>query len=152
MNNLSATITNRSARFNYEILETFTAGIVLIGYEVLSLREGKANVSESFCMIEDGQLILKNMHINSPRSVMSIDNLSETRDRVLLMKKSEINSLYKKVSIKGNSLVPLKVYRNERGLYKVELGLCRGKKDYDKRETIKERATKKDMARAMKNY
>lgn len=152
MGNFTNTIQNRTARYNYEILETYTAGIVLLGPEVMSVRVGKANISEAFCMIENGQLIIKNFYITRPDTTTTFDTFLETRDRVLLMNKSEINSLFKKVSIKGNALVPLKIFRNQKGLFKVELGLCKGKKDYDKRETIKERDTKKDIERALKNY
>lgn len=152
MGNFTNTIQNRTARYNYEILETYTAGIVLLGPEVMSVRVGKANISEAFCMIENGQLIIKNFYITRPDTTTTFDTFLETRDRVLLMNKSEINSLFKKVSIKGNALVPLKIFRNQKGFFKVELGLCKGKKDYDKRETIKERDTKKDIERALKNY
>lgn len=152
MGNFTNSIQNRTARYNYEILERYIAGIVLLGPEVVSVRVGKANISEAFCMIENGQLIIKNLYITRPDTTAAFDTFSETRDRVLLMNKSEINSLFKKVSIKGNTLIPLKIFRNQKGLFKVELGLCKGKKDYDKRETIKERDTKKDIERALKNY
>lgn len=148
----SSTILNRQARFNYEVLETFITGIVLVGPEVLSVREGKANISEAFCMIENNEIILKNMHISKPNTALVVDMNDEFRDRKLLMKKSEIKSLYKKAIIKGNSLIPLKVFRNKFGLYKVELGLCKGKKDYDKRETLKEKDAKRDIERSLKNF
>jgi SsrA-binding protein len=151
MNN-SSTIVNRQARFNYEVLEIFITGIVLVGPEVLSVREGKANISEAFCMIENNEIILKNMHISKPNTALAVDMSDEFRDRKLLMKKSEIKSLYKKTIIKGNSLIPLKVFRNKSGLYKVELGLCKGKKDYDKRETLKEKDAKRDIERSLKNF
>lgn len=152
MAKLSATIVNRQARFNYEIIETYTAGLVLTGPEVLSLREGKANISEAFCIIDEGQAVLKNMQISKPNTALAVDMPSEIHDRKLLLNKREIEALYKKAVIVGNSIIPLRVYRNSRGLFKMEIALCRGKKNYDKRETIKERDTKKDIERSLKNY
>lgn len=158
-NNYNATIENRKARFNYNVLETYVAGIVLTGTEVCSIRTGKANISEAYCMVDsDKQFKIYNMHVSRPNNIMksfgTSDNFyfDETRERVLLLNRKEINNIYEKVSVSGITAIPLKIFRNEKGLYKILIGICRGKKDYDKRETLKERDHKKEIATALKQF
>lgn len=144
-------ITNRKARHDYHILETFEAGIALVGTEVKSLREGKGNLKDSFARAENGELFLYNMHI-SPYEKGNIFNEDPLRTRKLLMHKKEIHRLAGQVKEKGLTLIPLKVYLNERGLIKVELALAKGKALYDKREDIKRRDANREMEKAFKDY
>ncbi|MGB4631688.1 MAG: SsrA-binding protein SmpB [Tepidanaerobacteraceae bacterium] len=144
-------VTNRKARHDYHILETFEAGIVLVGTEVKSLREGRGNLKDSFARVENGELFLYNMHI-SPYEKGNIFNRDPLRTRKLLMHKKEINRLAGRVQEKGLTLIPLKVYLNERGLVKVELALAKGKALYDKREDIKRRDAKREVEKAFKDY
>lgn len=142
------TIKNRKARHEYDVEETFEAGIVLKGTEVKSLREGKASIQEAFAYLMDGEVWLRDMYIK-PYSHGSYSNHDERRKRKLLLKKREITEVDKAVSQKGYTLVPLKVYFKS-GYAKVLLGLARGKKKYDKREDIKERDVKRELDRKVK--
>lgn len=142
--------TNRKASRDYDIVETFEAGIVLKGTEVKSLREGKAHLKDSYAVVEDGELFLYNAHV-SPYSKGNIANHDPTRARKLLMHSHQIRRLYGKTTMKGFTLVPLKLYFNDAGKAKVELGLARGKKLYDKRREIAERDAKREMRRAGKH-
>lgn len=144
-------VTNRKARHDYHILETFEAGIALAGTEVKSLREGKGNLKDSFARIENGEIFLYNMHI-SPYEKGNIFNKDPVRTRKLLMHKRQILRLFGMVKEKGLTLIPLKVYLNERGLVKVELALAKGKALYDKREDIKQRTANREMEKAFKEY
>ena len=128
---------NKKARFNFFIDETLECGIELQGTEVKSLRENRFSFGDSYARIKDGQLYLIGLHI-SPYPFGNLHNHEPERDRKLLVHKEEIRKLRKKVEEKGFTLVPIKVYLKN-GLIKVELGICRGKKLYDKRETIKQR-------------
>lgn len=139
-------ISNRRARFEYEILDSYEAGIVLLGSEVKSLRQGKANLQDSYAVLKNGEVWLLNMHIN-PYEQANRFNHDPVRTRKLLMQKSEIRKLIGKTHEKGLTLVPLKVYF-KKGLVKIEIGLARGKKLHDKRETIKERDTEREMRRS----
>jgi SsrA-binding protein len=134
-------VQNKKARHDYAILETFEAGI--------ALREGRANLRDSFAMLEGGELILRGLHI-SPYSHTSDHKLDPVRDRKLLMNREEIRRLTSKINEKGMTLVALKLYFNPRGIAKVELGLARGKKLHDKRATIAERDARRDVDRALK--
>ena len=140
-------VENRQARFNYEILEKFEAGISLAGTEVKSIREGKANIKEAYADIRNGEVFLVGAHI-SPYSHGNITNHNPLRERKLLLKSSEIKRLQGKVMEKGLTLVPVRLYLKGR-LIKLELGVGRGKKLVDKRETIKKREQERDMARAI---
>ena len=140
---------NKKARHDFHILETMEAGIVLLGTEVKSLREGRANLRDSYAMLEKGEVNLRGLHI-SPYSHTSENRLDPRRDRKLLLNKREIKKLIGKVQEKGLTLVALKLYFNARGLAKVELGLAKGKKQYDKRHALAERQAKRDIDRAMK--
>lgn len=140
---------NRRARHEYHILETYEAGISLSGTEVKSLRAGKANLQDSFARVENGEMMLYNMHI-SPYEQGNRFNHEPKRTRRLLMHKQEIMRLLGKVREKGLALVPLKVYFNPRGKVKVELALAQGKKSYDKRQDIANRDAKREMDRAIR--
>ena len=144
-------VTNRKARHDYHVLETFEAGIALVGTEVKSLREGKGNLKDSFAKVENGELFLYNMHI-SPYEKGNIFNRDPLRTRKLLMHKKQINRLAGRVQENVLTLIPLKVYLNERGLVKVELALAKGKAIYDKREDIKRRDAKREVEKAFKDY
>jgi SsrA-binding protein len=145
MNNFSPTIDNRKARYEYEILETLETGIELVGTEVKSLRSGKASFSGSYCQVEKGELWLYDFHI-SAYDQGNVYNLDPKRKRKLLAHKSEIFRLYNNIKRKGLTLVPLRLYW-ARGRAKIQIGLARGKRLYDKRESIKKRETEKENKR-----
>jgi SsrA-binding protein len=140
---------NRQARFLYEILETYEAGIELKGTEVKAIRDGKANLRDGFALIRNGEAWLLNVHISPHDTASQYFNHDPRRTRKLLLHKKEIRTLTGKAEQQGLTLVPLKMYL-KRGLVKVSIGLGKGKKLYDKREDIKQRDDKRDMARAMK--
>lgn len=142
-------VQNKKARHDYAIVETLEAGIALRGTEVKSLREGNANLRDSYAIIQNGEVLLRGLHI-TPYSHTSERSLDPVRDRKLLVNRAEIRKLVGKVNEKGMTLVALKIYFNERGIAKVELGLGKGKKSHDKRDTIAEREVRRDMDRAMK--
>jgi SsrA-binding protein len=139
---------NRKARHDYEILESFEAGMALTGTEVKSLREGRVNLKDSYARVENGEVFLVNSHI-SPYSHGNIQNHEPLRERKLLLHKSEIKRLRGKTEERGLTLVPLKIYF-VRGRAKVELALARGKKQYDKREQIKRRDADREIEREFK--
>lgn len=140
---------NRKARHDYEILETFEAGIELTGTEVRSLRENNCQLTDTFALIRDGEAWLLNLHI-SPYSNGSIYNVDPDRKRKLLLHKKQIRYLAQKTQEKGLALVPLDIRFNDNGLVKVDLALARGKKLYDKRNSMRERDIKRDVERALK--
>lgn len=140
-------INNRKAKFDYTILEEIEAGMVLKGTEVKSIKEGKANIKDSYAIIKNGEVYLLNMHISEYKEG-NIFNHEETRTRKLLLHKKEILKLRDKVDLQGLTLIPLKVYF-KKNKAKVLLGLAKGKKTYDKRESIKERDIKRNLE---KNY
>ncbi len=142
--------TNRKARHDYQILEKMEAGLVLKGTEVKALREGQANLRDSYAAVEDGELYLHNSHI-SHYSMGNRFNHDPTRTRKLLMHAREIKRIYGKVREKGLTLVPLRLYFNDAGRVKVELGLARGRRTFDKRREIAERDAKREMRRAFKD-
>lgn len=143
-------VQNRTARRNYEILDSFEAGIALVGTEVKSLREsGSMTLKDSYADIKDGEVFLVGAHIN-PYAKGNIYNHAAERPRKLLLHKREIERLAQRIAEKGLTLIPLKVYFT-RGMVKVELGLGRGKNVRDKRETIKARESKREMDRAIKH-
>ena len=141
-------IVNRQARFNYQIFDTFEAGIVLTGTEIKSIRNGKANIKDSYATIKNGEVFLLNMHISAYDEGNRF-NHSETRTRKLLLHKKEILKLNDKIRLDGFTLVPLKLYF-KKNIVKIELGLAKGKKDYDKRESIKERDIKRELEKKYK--
>ena len=140
---------NKKARHDYFVLETYEAGIELFGTEVKSIRKGRLNLKDSWCSIDKGEIYVNGMHI-SPYEQGNIFNRDPMRVRKLLMHKREINRLYGTIKQQGLTLVPLSVYFLK-GRAKLEIGLCKGKKNYDKRETMAQRDAKRDMERAMKN-
>jgi SsrA-binding protein len=140
---------NRQARFLYEILETYEAGIELLGTEVKSIRAGKANLRDGYGLLRQGQIWLLNAHISPHTTTGAYFNHEPTRTRRLLMHKQEIRKLTGKVEQQGLTLVPLKMYL-KRGRVKVTIALVRGKKLHDKREDLKKRDDKRDIDRAMK--
>lgn len=141
---------NRQARFLYEILETYEAGVALTGTEVKSIRAGKVNLRDGFALIRNGEVVLMNVHISPHQTTGQAFNHDPRRTRKLLLHREEIRKLIGKVEQKGLTLVPLKMYL-KRGWVKVDIALARGKKLYDKREDLKQRQDKRDMERAMKN-
>ncbi len=141
---------NRKARHFYDIKETVEAGLALTGTEVKSLRMGRANLVDSFASFDRGELLLHNMHI-SPYEPGNRYNPDPRRSRKLLLHKQEIKRLIGKVTQRGFTLVPLRVYFGERGYAKVEIALAKGKKQYDRREAIKERDLKRELDREMKD-
>lgn len=142
----SINILNRQASFNYHFLETFIAGIMLTGTEIKSVRQGKVQLQNAYCYIEDGEVWVIQMHI-SPYSEGTHYNHEPLRKRKLLLKKKEIRKLEKGLEEKGLTIVPVRLFINDRGWAKLEIALAKGKKLYDKRETIKERDVKREMAR-----
>ena len=142
-------IKNKRAYFEYAILDKYTAGIKLLGTEIKSIREGKANLNDAFCTFIDGQLYVRNLHI-SEYSYGSFYNHEAKRDRALLLNKKELKKLQTRGEEKGLTIVPLALFISDRGFAKLEIGLAQGKKTYDKRESLKERDTKVEMERAMK--
>jgi len=143
-------IINRRARHEYQILETYEAGMILTGPEVKSIRAGQANLAEAHCIIRNEKLILIGCHI-SPYKPAAMNNPKEpARSRELLLHKNEMTRLIGKLKEKGLTLVPLKLYFNERGFAKLEIGLGRGKKLYDKRQDKKEQDIKRDLQRRYK--
>ena len=142
-------IKNRKASFNYELIERFVAGIKLVGTEIKSIRNGKVNLTDSYCTLINGEMYVINLHI-AEYEMGTINNHIAKRDRKLLLNKKEIEKLDKKVKESGLTIVPTKLFVNDQGLAKLEIALARGKKTYDKRETLKSKDAKRDIDRAMK--
>ena len=150
MSQNTVSIKNKRARFDYELLETFEAGLVLGGTEIKSIRQSKARITESFCEFNDrGELFIVNMNID-PYSHGSFYNHKPTAERKLLLQKKELKKLFKEVTKDGLTIVPLKLYINDKGWAKLSVALARGKKNYDKRETIKDRENKRNIDRIKK--
>lgn len=142
-------IKNKRASFEYNLLDRYVAGIRLLGTEIKSIREGKANINDSFCAFFEDGLYIRNMHI-AEYSFGSFYNHEAKRDRQLLLTKKELKKLKEKGDDKGFTIVPLRIFISDRGFAKVEIALAQGKKDFDKRETLKEKENKREMDRAMK--
>jgi SsrA-binding protein len=144
-------IKNRKARFEYEIIDTYSAGIVLAGTEIKAIREGKASIAESFCEFHNSELFVINMTVQeySHASHFSHNPKSE---RKLLLNRSELKKLEKEVKNSGLTIIPLLLFTNDKGLAKIEIALGRGKKDYDKRESMKDRDSKRDLSRIKKDF
>lgn len=149
--NKSITIENRSARHEYFIEDTLECGIELRGNEVKSIREGKASIKEAWVAVENGELFIKQMHITQWKTANQYD-VDEKRDKKLLAHKNEINKLGIRVKQDGYTLIPLKIYFNGRGKCKVLLGVCKGKHLYDKRQANKEKTTKREMDKVLKDF
>ncbi|MBQ8062432.1 MAG: SsrA-binding protein SmpB [Clostridia bacterium] len=140
---------NKKAYHDYFVLESFEAGIELFGTEVKSVRQGKVNLKDAWCSIEDGEIYVNGMHI-SPYEFGNIFNRDPMRKRRLLMHKREINRLYGTIKQQGLTLIPLSAYFN-RGRLKVQVGLCKGKKNYDKRESIARKDAEREAARELRS-
>jgi SsrA-binding protein len=140
---------NRSAYFEYFIDNKYEAGMVLLGTEVKSLRAGRASFNDSYCLIHKGEIWVKSLHI-AEYSHGTVNNHDPLRDRKLLLQKREIKKIEAKLKEKGYTLIPLRIFFNEKGLAKIEIGLAKGKKLHDKRETIKKRETDREIKRLLK--
>lgn len=141
-------IKNRRATFDYAISDTYTAGIVLTGTEIKSIRQGKASLADTFCYINNGEVWVKNMYI-AEYFYGTHYNHNERRDRKLLLTRKEIAALMKSNQAAGYTIVPLRLFINGKGYAKLVIGVARGKKEYDKRQAIKERDDRRDLARAL---
>jgi SsrA-binding protein len=150
MSNLKTIAENRQVRHEYFIIESFEAGIELVGTEVKSIRNGGVNLKDSWCAVEHGELFVKQMHI-APYERGNIFNRDSLRVRKLLMHKKEIASLYGKLKTQGLTLVPISIYFKDSKV-KLQLGLCKGKQLHDKRADTAERTAKRDIARAIKEH
>lgn len=139
-------LTNRKARYEYFFEDSYIAGMVLSGTEIKSLRAGKASFNDSYCIFQDGELFVKNLHI-SEYAYGTYSNHEPMQERKLLLNKRELRKLENKIKEKGYSIIPLRLFLAESGYFKLEIGLGKGKKNYDKRETIKGRETERDIKR-----
>ncbi|HLW30207.1 MAG TPA: SsrA-binding protein SmpB [Brumimicrobium sp.] len=144
-------IVNKRARFEYQLLEKYVAGIQLGGTEIKSIRLGKASILEAFCVIENNEVYLRNMHIAEYGNASFYQHKPKA-DRKLLLNRKEINKLDKKMKTKGFTIVPLRLFINEKGYAKVEIALAQGKKLYDKRQDLKEKDDQRAMDRIKKTY
>jgi SsrA-binding protein len=142
---------NKKAFHDYEIVQKFEAGMVLMGSEVKSLRAGAVNLKDSYVEIRRGEMILINSHI-SPYSNASFNNHEPRRQRKLLLHKREIAKCDQRVTVKGMSIIPLRMYFNEKGLAKIEIALAKGKRQYEKKQKIKERDVKREVDRELKHF
>lgn len=149
MNASQVNIKNRKARFNYEIGDTYTAGMVLTGTEIKSIRDGKASLTDSYCVIDRGEVWVKGMHV-AEYFYGSYNNHVARRDRKLLLSKKEIEKLSKQSSDAGFTIVPLRIFISGKGYAKMVIGVGKGKKQYDKRQSIKEREDKRNIDRMFK--
>jgi SsrA-binding protein len=144
-------IKNKKASFEFFFIETFTAGIVLTGTEIKSIRAGKASLVDSFCFINNGEIWVKGMNV-SPYFYGSYNNHEAKRDRKLLLTKKEISKLTSATKQTGYTIVPILVFIDDHGRAKMDIALCKGKKEYDKRETLKAKEDRREMDRAIKNF
>jgi SsrA-binding protein len=144
-------ILNKRAKFDYEILDKYSAGIVLSGTEIKSIRLGKASITESFCEFHEGELFVINSNIEEYLYGTHYNHKTKS-ERKLLLNKKELKKLNKDSENKGLTIVPLRLFTNDKGLAKLEIALCRGKKNYDKRESLKEQDTKRDLDRIKKAF
>lgn len=142
-------IRNKKARFEYHLLDTYIAGIQLSGTEVKSIRMSKASILEAYCVVQQGEVWIRNMHITEYENG-SFYNHKPRTDRKLLLNKAEIRKIEKFLSVKGNTLIPLKMFISEKGWIKIEIACAQGKKLYDKRQDLKSKDDKMEMARALK--
>ncbi len=146
MANNTVNIKNKKAGFEYFLLEKFTCGIVLTGTEIKSIRDGKANLTDSYCTIRNGEIFIINMHI-AEYKFGNIYNHEPKRERKLLLTKKEINKIHAKTQEKGLTIIPVELFINEKGLCKITISIAKGKKLYDKRETLKTKDNRREMER-----
>ena len=144
-------IKNRKARFEYEILDKYVAGIKLAGTEIKAIRQGKASIAECFCESQNNELFVINMHVEEYSHATHF-NHNPKSERKLLLQRRELRKLEKEVKNSGLTIIPLRVFINDRGLAKMQIALAKGKKLYDKRETIKDRESKRKLDRIKKEY
>lgn len=144
-------IKNRRAEFDYLVIDRYTAGIVLTGTEIKSIRAGKAGLADTYCYIYNGELWVKNMYI-AEYAFGTYNNHVARRERKLLLNKKEIQQLQNETKSPGFTIVPLRLFIDEKGLAKLSIGLCRGKKEYDKRASLREKADRREMERFIKNH
>ena len=142
-------IKNKRAYFDYNVIEKYDAGLALLGTEIKAIRQGKANMTDAFCMFIGNVLYVRNLHI-SEYSHSSFHHHDIKRDRILLLHKKELKKLKFRSEEKGYTIVPLRIFTNDRGYAKIEIALAQGKKEFDKRDSIKDRESKREMDRAMK--
>lgn len=151
MSQANVNIRNKRAKFEYHLLDKFVAGIQLKGTEIKSVRNSKASILEAYCVIEDGEVFIRNMHI-AEYSNASFYQHKPKADRKLLLNKKEIQKIEKGLATKGFTVVPIRLFINEKGLAKLEIALAQGKKLYDKRQDLKEKDDKRSMDRVKKQY
>ena len=151
MSSQNINIKNKKARFEYEIIDEFVAGIRLLGTEIKSIRESKASIAEAFAVIQQNEVFLRNAYIEEYSNGGHF-NHEVRRDRKLLLNRAEITKIHKKLKTKGFTLVPLNLFVNDKGLAKVRIGLAKGKKIHDKRDSIKDRDSKRALDRIKKNF
>ncbi len=144
-------ITNKRAVFNYIVAATYEAGIALTGTEIKSIRESKANLGDAYCLFKQDELWIRNMHVSEYKEG-SYNNHEPKRERKLLLNKKELVKLQSKIKEKGTTIIPTRLYINERGFAKLEIGLARGKKSFDKRESLKKAEATREMSRIRKEY
>jgi len=144
-------IKNKKAKFEYHLIDRFTAGLVLSGTEIKSIRNGKASILEAYCVFDSGEVWIRNMHITAYENG-SIYNHKPRTDRKLLLNKKEIQKIEKFLKVKGNTVVPLKIFISEKGWAKLNIATAQGKKLHDKRQDLKDKDDKRDMERAMKRF
>lgn len=149
--NNTVNIRNKRATFEYEVLDTFTAGLVLTGTEVKSLRAGKAGLTDTFCIFDKGELWVKNAYI-AEYFYGTYNNHNAHRDRKLLLTRRELRGLANDSKEPGLTIVPLRLFFNDKGFAKMDIALCRGKRQYDKRESIKDQESKRELDRARKHF
>lgn len=142
-------IRNKRAKFEYHLLDTYTAGIQLGGTEIKSIRKSKASILEAYCVISKNEIFIRNMHITEYENG-SFYNHKPRADRKLLLNRSEIQKIAKFLQVKGNTLIPLRLFINEKGWAKIDIACAQGKKIHDKRNDLKEKDDKRDMERALK--
>lgn len=145
INNIN--LKNKKASFNYQFLDNYVAGIILLGTEIKSIRNHKVNFIDSYCTFIDGELWLRGLHI---AQYQFGDKHEEKRNRKLLLTKTELKKLHSKVQLSGLTIIPVRLFVNERGLCKIEIALCKGKQEFDKRESIKSKDIKRDIETLLK--
>lgn len=144
-------IKNRKAEYEYFFVEHYVAGIELTGSEIKSIRAGNVNINDAYCFLKSREVFVKNMHISEYKQA-SYQNHDPLRTRKLLLRKSELRKIDRKIREKGFTLVPYRLFFSDRGLAKIEIVLCKGKKSYDKRESIKQRENKRELDRLSKQF
>ena len=143
---------NKRAYYEYKFTDEFITGIVLLGSEMKPIRNNEVSISEAYCFVQDGEVFIKGMHVSEYKLSGKYDTHEPLRTRKLLLNRKEINQIQNKISQKGMTLIPINIHTTETGLVKLKIGLGKGKKLYDKRETLKSRDIKIDIDRERKNY